>query len=134
MPSLTRGLRAWSSCSTPTIRRPLRERSWHSHPTSRQPASPSAACALTVVISSLAPCMRQRPFGIAGEWHSLPLRVFAPHRALRFMGNLLCLGLILHFFSTPPVGPHDAHDGLTAFMDMDVFHCDLLLPLAPMAV
>jgi hypothetical protein len=29
------------------------------------------------------PCIRQRPFGIAGDWHGLSLRVFAPQRRLR---------------------------------------------------
>ena len=38
------------------------------------------------------PCIRQRPFGIAGDWHRLPLRVRAPHRRLRCMGNLLSMG------------------------------------------
>src|SRR3954452_827293 len=35
------------------------------------------------------PCIRHRPFGIAGAWHDLRLRVRAPHRGLRCMGNLL---------------------------------------------
>jgi hypothetical protein len=39
------------------------------------------------------PCILHRPFVIAGDWHLLPLRVRAPHRVLRFMGNLLCMGL-----------------------------------------
>src|SRR6266567_3987920 len=34
------------------------------------------------------PCIRQRPFGIAGDRHGLPLRVRALHRGLRCMGNL----------------------------------------------
>jgi len=38
------------------------------------------------------PCIRQRPFAIAGDWHRLPLRVVAPQRALCCMGNLLCMG------------------------------------------
>src|SRR6266567_4920414 len=41
------------------------------------------------------PCIRQRPFGIAGDRHWLPLRVRAPHRGLRCMGNVLCMGFIL---------------------------------------
>jgi HD-GYP domain-containing protein (c-di-GMP phosphodiesterase class II) len=36
-----------------------------------------------------------RSFGIAGDWHGLPLRVRAPHRGLRCIGDLLCMGLIL---------------------------------------
>ena len=34
------------------------------------------------------PCIRQRPFGIAGAWHEARLRVRAPHRGLRCMGKL----------------------------------------------
>ena len=49
----------------------------------------------------VAPCIRQRPFGVAGDWHGIPLRVLAPQRELRCMGNLLCRGLILWFFIDP---------------------------------
>ena len=38
-------------------------------------------------------CIRQRPFGIAGDWHGLPRRVSARHRGACCMGN--CMGLIL---------------------------------------
>jgi hypothetical protein len=38
------------------------------------------------------PCIRQRPFGIAADRHWLPLRVRAPHRGLRCMGNLFGIG------------------------------------------
>jgi hypothetical protein len=96
------------------------------------------------------PCIRQRPFGIAGDWHGDPRRVFAPHRGAlekspggfpffnqprRFAG-----GLILLFIATPLLllgppgtlllGPpgtlgagrrYGADDGLTALVDMDVF-------------
>jgi len=43
------------------------------------------------------PCIRQRPFGIAGDWQGFPLLVRAPQRLLRFMGKLLCMGLILRY-------------------------------------
>jgi hypothetical protein len=48
------------------------------------------------------PCIRQRPFGIAADWQGFPLLVRAPQRLLRFIGKLLCMGLILRIFSTPP--------------------------------
>jgi hypothetical protein len=43
----------------------------------------------------LPPCIRHGPFGIAGDWHGLPLRVRAPHRGLRCMGNLSRILLFL---------------------------------------
>ena len=81
------------------------------------------------------PVRRHRPFGIAGDWHRLPLRVRAPHRGLRCMGNLLCMGLILRFRAIPtPRGLDHADDSLPASMDMDVLDRDLLLALAAVAV
>ena len=47
------------------------------------------------------PCIRQRSFVIAGDRHGIPLLVLAPHRGLRCMGNLLCIGLFLKFRSNP---------------------------------
>jgi hypothetical protein len=35
------------------------------------------------------PCIRQRPFGVAGDWQQLPRLVFAPHRGLKCMGLIL---------------------------------------------
>jgi hypothetical protein len=35
------------------------------------------------------PCIRHRPVGIAGARHEFPLRVRAPQRGVRCMGNLL---------------------------------------------
>jgi len=43
------------------------------------------------------PCIRHRPFGIAGARHDFRFRVRAPHRGLRCMGNLLRIGLSLWF-------------------------------------
>jgi ParB family transcriptional regulator, chromosome partitioning protein len=40
-----------------------------------------------------APCIRQRPFGIAGAWHGRPLRVRARHFDARCIGK--CVGLFL---------------------------------------
>ena len=41
------------------------------------------------------PCIRQRPFGIAGDLHRLPPLVRAPHRRLKCMGNSPCMMLLL---------------------------------------
>src|SRR5262249_11680311 len=35
------------------------------------------------------PCIRHRPFGIAGAWQGVPFLVRAPHRGLRCIANLL---------------------------------------------
>ena len=51
------------------------------------------------------PCIRQRPFGIAGDWQGFPLLVRAPQRLLRFMGELLCMGLILRLGAARPLRP-----------------------------
>ena len=65
------------------------------------------------------PCIRQRPFGIAGDRHGLPLRVRAPHRGLRCIGNLLCIRLILQFREIPtPRALDDAHHRLPPGMDV----------------
>src|SRR5215212_11116882 len=47
------------------------------------------------------PCMRHLPFGIAGARHGLRLRVLAPQRGLRCMGEGLCMGLSAIFLLTP---------------------------------
>jgi hypothetical protein len=74
------------------------------------------------------PCIRHRPFGIAGDWHPMPVLVRAPHRRLRCVGDLLCMGLILLFRSIPtPRGLDHPGHCLTSSMHMDVFHGDLLL-------
>src|SRR5215468_4499738 len=48
------------------------------------------------------PCIRQRPFGIAGDWQGLPLRVFAPQRGLDCMSK--SMGLSLDFGRWPSPG------------------------------
>src|SRR5262249_13832929 len=45
------------------------------------------------------PCIRQRPFFIAGDWHGLPRRVRARHRSAWCMGK--CMGLFLRFRCDP---------------------------------
>src|ERR1051325_6924791 len=57
------------------------------------------------------PCIRQRPFGIPGDRQGLPRRVRAPHRGLRCMGNLLCMGLFLQFCPIPTPGAATAPAG-----------------------
>jgi len=58
------------------------------------PADPTARIGPSGVTPvDFPPCIRHRPFGIAGDRHRLPLRVWAPHRRLRCNGNLLCIGL-----------------------------------------
>ena len=80
------------------------------------------------------PCMRQRPFGIAGARHGLRLRVLAPQHGLRCMLKGLCMGLSSAFLLTPAPGLDCPHDGLSARVHMDVLDRDLLLPFAPMPV
>ena len=45
------------------------------------------------------PCIRQRPFFIAGDWQGLPRRVRARHRGAWCMGK--CMGLFLRFRCEP---------------------------------
>jgi len=66
------------------------------------------------------PCIRHLPFAIAGDWHGLPLRVFAPQRFDRCMSK--CMGLFLRFRREPtPPAVHVADNGLSALMDVNVF-------------
>ena len=61
----------------------------------------------------------------------LPLLVRAPQRLLRFMGKLLCMGLILRICLTPPPGRLDHTDHcLSASMHMNVLDRHFLLALA----
>src|SRR5208282_24075 len=88
---------------------------------------------------ALPPCIRQRPFAIAGDWHGVPARVRARQRGLRCMDKLLCMGLFLELAGVPTPrltgrpGNHADHR-LPACMHVDVFDCDLLLTLAAMAI
>jgi hypothetical protein len=52
------------------------------------------------------PCIRQRPFGIAGDRHWLPRRVRAPQRGLWCIGKLLCMGLFFVLRCNPSPGPN----------------------------
>jgi len=60
------------------------------------------------------PCIRHRPFGIAGDRHGLPLLVFAPQRGDRCMGNGFSMGLSLISICHPTPGLDRANDGLAA--------------------
>ena len=71
------------------------------------------------------------PFAIAGDWHGFPLRVFAPQRFARCISK--CMGLILRF-SPHPTPLHVADDGLSAFVDVNVFDGYLLLAFAAVAI
>ena len=75
--------------------------------------------------------MRQRPLGIAGDWHAVALRVRAPQRVERCIGSdehgsLLCTGLILAFQNGPTPRRDIADDCLSAGMDVDVFNAHRL--------
>jgi hypothetical protein len=79
--------------------------------------------------------MRHLPFFIAGDRHGLPLLVRAPQRLLRFMGKLLCMGLILQICRTPaPWGLDYTHNRLATGVHVNVLHRDLLLAFASMSV
>ena len=72
-------------------------------------------------------------FGIAGDWHGVLLRVFAPQRGLRCMGN--CMGLSLDFSrcASPWRLVDVANDDLVR-IDCDVFDRDRLLSGSAMAI
>jgi hypothetical protein len=50
----------------------------------------------------LPPCIRQRPFRMAGDRQRPSLRVFAPHRRLSSIASRLCMGLTFGFSLHPP--------------------------------
>ena len=74
------------------------------------------------------PCIRQRPFGMAGEQHGFPDRVRAPH----------CMGFPLNFPDLPAwhhdsrfLAPHlhIANHCLTTVSDGDMLDDDALHPV-----
>ena len=80
------------------------------------------------------PCIRQRPFVIAGDRQGVPVLVRARQRGLKCICNLLCTGLFLRFRMSPlPRGFDHADDSLATRMHVDVLHRDFLLALAAMA-
>src|ERR1700732_4565161 len=82
------------------------------------------------------PCILQRRFPCtAGDRHGFPLRVRAPQRSVRFMGNFSwCMNLFIRFYLAPSPRVDGTDDRLSAGMDVDVFDCNLLLPLAAIAL
>ena len=60
------------------------------------------------------PCIRQRPFGIAGDWQGLPLRVFAPQRGLDCMSKSMGLSLDFGRWASPRRLVDVAYDGMSA--------------------
>ena len=78
------------------------------------------------------PCILHRRFPrTVGDWHGFPLRVRAPHRDTRFMGNFsCCTALFLQFLIAPKAGRDGTDDRLSAGVDVDVLDCDALLTLA----
>ena len=97
------------------------------------------------------PCIRHRPFCIAGDWQGVPRRVLAPH-----LGALFGSPGGFPFFSHPFRGvagcsfdfvwvifsggrsttvlAHRANDGLTAFIDIYVSHYHLVSDLSTVAI
>ena len=82
------------------------------------------------------PCILQRRLPhTAGDRHGLPLRVRAPQRGVRCIGN--CSGgisFLLRFFAVHFRRVHDTDDSPTAGVDVDVLDRDLLLALAAVAI
>jgi hypothetical protein len=74
--------------------------------------------------------MRQRPFGIAGDWHGPPAPRPGTASRVAVRGQSPCTGLVLDFGMIPgPRRPDHAHHRLTAGMNVDVLHRHLLWPL-----
>src|SRR6476659_799243 len=79
------------------------------------------------------PCIRQRPFGIAGDWQGLPLRVFAPQRGLDCMSKSMGLSLDFRGWGYPRRLVDVSDDGIIR-VDGDMLHGDLLLSGAAVAI
>jgi hypothetical protein len=79
------------------------------------------------------PCIRQRPFGIAGDWHGLPLRVFAPHRGLDCMSKSMGLSLDFGRRASPRRLVDVADDGIVR-VDGNVLDGDRLLSCTAMPI
>src|SRR5215470_17665148 len=76
-------------------------------------------------------CIRHRPFGIAGDWQGLPLRVFAPQRGLDCMSKSMGLSLDFGRRGHPRCLVDVSNDGIVG-VDRDVLDGDLLLSGAAM--
>ena len=81
------------------------------------------------------PCIRQRPFGIAGDWHSVPAPCPGSTSRAQVHGQFALHGVDPPISVDPlPRGLDHANDSLTARMHVDVLDRDLLLALAAMSV
>lgn len=77
------------------------------------------------------PCMRQRPFGIAGARHGVALRVFAPQRGERCIAQCMGLPLASQTCSPPSCGKaNSAHDRLPTSFNGDPLNADGLAAIA----
>ena len=82
------------------------------------------------------PCILHRRFPCTGgDWHGLPLRVWAPHRDARFIGNFSCgTGLFLRSSTASIARGDGTDDRLSTSMHVDVLDGDPLLALAAVTV
>src|SRR5215467_12170606 len=82
------------------------------------------------------PCILHRRFPrTTGDWHGFPLRVRAPHRGARRMGNFSrCNALFLQFLIAPDTGRDGTDDRLSTDVDVDVLDRDALLTLAAVTI
>ena len=82
------------------------------------------------------PCIRHRRFPrTAGDWHGFPLRVRAPQRAARVVGNLsCCIGLYLEFLLGSASGGDGTHDCLATGIDSDMLDGNPLLTFAAVSI
>src|ERR1700757_1957925 len=82
------------------------------------------------------PCILHRRFPrTGGDWHCPPVRVRAPHRDARVMGNFSrCMGLLLRFLTALTPRSDGTYDRLPTSMDVDVLDRDALLTLAAVTV
>ena len=85
-------LHGWSVLTVDLVDKALHPTNERSHfPPLGDPAAVKRPCLKAFVLPTGAPgdappCIRQRPFVIAGDRHGIPLLVLAPHRGLRCMG------------------------------------------------
>src|SRR6202011_5466675 len=97
-----------------------------------------SACVLPAVppLRGPPPCILPLRFPrTGGDWQKLPLRVRAPHRGARFMGDFSdCIGWFPGLLITPAPGGDGTDDRLGTGMDMDVLDGDALLTLAAVTV
>ena len=81
----------------------------------------------------LPPCIRHRPFDIAGLQHGRRVRLLIASQ--RGAAWALCMGLIFAFIGRPPPFVLDRTDNsLPAAVNVHVLDSDLLLPFAAMAI